>query len=744
MVVFVDPKQSYIEIIQNIGRICRKKEKLATVLIPCYIDINKYKECNNNEQRDNFIRSEMSNTGDFNGILNVLTALRQENPYIFELCLNNPNIYTKKELKDNFKKYDVELNEEELELEENYFIKLSEKENKNIIITHQKISEEDIIINKCKGKTIYFVKTENNKFMKVIGDINQINRPNRNINPSFRMNNELKILWEFENDFECKNNIFGGFIKSTIILDDEEKWKNTLDEVKKYIDINNKRPSTNDIDKYIIKLGEWLSYQIKKYKNNEYIMKNISIKKLWEGFIENYKIYFQSNEELWLNNLRNLKNYLIENNKRPSRNYKNRDIRSLNLWESNQINNYRKNIMKDENKKLWEEFIEKYKIYYISNNETWIFNLKKLEEYLIEYNKKPYEYKNNNNNNKKIKKLITWLNHQQYNYKMNIQIMKDKNIRKLWEEFIEKYKIYFEYNIELWLNNLKKIEDYIIKYNKKPSEKDLDDDIKKLSRWISNQQTNYKINIQIMKDENIRKLWEEFIEKYKIYFEYNIELWLNNLKKIEDYIIKYNKKPSEKDLEENIKKLSRWISNQQTNYKMNIHIMKNENIRKLWEEFIEKYKTYIQINNKKIEIKEPKEENISKSIIINRPEQSKLRKYLIENREKKCIICIISKSINLLITAHLIPRYKIDKKTKYDPNIVEFMCQDCHKLYDIGEIGVYNGKLCIRDIYEYPQYKELQNTEIKCYNNFNKKYFDKHYETIYLKDINTENNGVVV
>ena len=96
--------------------------------------------------------------------------------------------------------------------------------------------------------------------------------------------------------------------------------------------------------------------------------------------------------------------------------------------------------------------------------------------------------------------------------------MKDIEIRKLWEEFTKKYKEYFQSNNEFWLNNLKLIEDYMIINKKRPSTRDKNVDIKKLCIWISNQQTNYKKNEKIMKDIEIRKLWEEFTEKYQKYF----------------------------------------------------------------------------------------------------------------------------------------------------------------------------------------------------------------------------------
>jgi FMN-dependent NADH-azoreductase len=95
--------------------------------------------------------------------------------------------------------------------------------------------------------------------------------------------------------------------------------------------------------------------------------------------------------------------------------------------------------------------------------------------------------------------------------------MKDSNIRKLYEEFIEKYKEYFLDNNEIWLNNIKLCEKYIIENKKRPSSTDKNKDIKILGQWLSDQQKNYKSNKNIMKDSNIRKLYEEFIEKYKEY-----------------------------------------------------------------------------------------------------------------------------------------------------------------------------------------------------------------------------------
>jgi superfamily II DNA or RNA helicase len=95
MCVFVDPKTSIIAIIQNIGRICRKipgvERQPATILIPVCIDLEKYLEAGDDaEKRDKIIREQLNNSdnGDYDGIMNVIAALKQEDPELYELLLS--------------------------------------------------------------------------------------------------------------------------------------------------------------------------------------------------------------------------------------------------------------------------------------------------------------------------------------------------------------------------------------------------------------------------------------------------------------------------------------------------------------------------------------------------------------------------------------------------------------------------------------------------------------------------------
>ena len=113
MCVFVDPKTSFVKIIQNIGRIVRPQTKLSTILIPCWVDKSKYLECNGEKEKcDEVIRQDMNDGGNFNGILNVLSALKQEDEELYDICLHYPDNYSPQEIKSNLEKHGYTVDEQ--------------------------------------------------------------------------------------------------------------------------------------------------------------------------------------------------------------------------------------------------------------------------------------------------------------------------------------------------------------------------------------------------------------------------------------------------------------------------------------------------------------------------------------------------------------------------------------------------------------------------------------------------------
>jgi superfamily II DNA or RNA helicase/antitoxin component HigA of HigAB toxin-antitoxin module len=384
-------------------------------------------------------------------------------------------------------------------------------------------------------------------------------------------------------------------------LSNEEEWINNLEEVKKYIDNNNKKPSIEDENDYIKKIGNWLNTQKYNYKKKKDIMVNIEIYTKWYEFINNekYNKYFILNEDEWINNLEEVKKYIDKNNKRPNQKDKNKDIKKLGIWIGTQQYNYnikRRNMLNHEIYTKWTEFInnDKYKLYLVSKEDIWNQNLEKVKKYIDSNNKKP----SNEDKNKDVKSMAKFIYHQIENYKYKTNSMANTIMYNKWTEVInnDKYKLYLLSKEDIWNQNLEKVKKYIDNNNKKPSTEDSDKDIKQLGTWISNQLKNYKQKINIMSNLEIYNNYNEFInnDKYKTYFISNEDVWKQNLEKVKKYIDNNNKRPSRSDKNDIIKFLCNWIGTQQKIYKTKTTIMSNPEIYNLWTNFINdpKYKDY--------------------------------------------------------------------------------------------------------------------------------------------------------
>jgi len=154
---------------------------------------------------------------------------------------------------------------------------------------------------------------------------------------------------------------------------DSSKWFNKLNEVKEYVDKNDKRPSDSDKSDGISSLRKWVSKQITNYREKNQDMKRDDIYKAWTDFIndDKYQKYFLDKETIWFNNLQKTKDYIDKNKKKPpfNTNYC-LEIRQLNYWLYEQIKKYKlkKSIFINQNIcDKWLEFItdNKYKIYFM-------------------------------------------------------------------------------------------------------------------------------------------------------------------------------------------------------------------------------------------------------------------------------------------------------------------------------------------------------------------------------------------
>ena len=94
-------------------------------------------------------------------------------------------------------------------------------------------------------------------------------------------NQEICDVWiEFVNEYE------------KYFISNEKIWLNTLENVKKYIDDNNKLPSTHDKNNDIKVMGRWISNQKTNYNKKQQIMNNREIYDVLTEFVNEYKKYF--------------------------------------------------------------------------------------------------------------------------------------------------------------------------------------------------------------------------------------------------------------------------------------------------------------------------------------------------------------------------------------------------------------------------------------------------------------------
>jgi superfamily II DNA or RNA helicase len=252
-------------------------------------------------------------------------------------------------------------------------------------------------------------------------------------------NEEIRKIWnEFVNNEKYKKYFICRF----------EQWKINLEKVKKYINENKKRPSKHDYNNDIKILGQWIDTQLKCYKKNHGTIKNEEIRELWIDFINKYKKYFMSNEEEWKYNLKEVKKYIDKYKKRPSSTHNNKEIQFLGRWLVVQTRDYGKKdgnkilTINDNIRKIWKNFINEYKEYFISNDDIWKLKLLNVKKYIDENKKRPSTHDNNND----IKILGNWIDTQLKNYTKKKEIMKNDDILKLWKEFINdpKYSVYFK------------------------------------------------------------------------------------------------------------------------------------------------------------------------------------------------------------------------------------------------------------------------------------------------------------
>jgi hypothetical protein len=218
-------------------------------------------------------------------------------------------------------------------------------------------------------------------------------------------------------------------------------------------------------------------------------------------------------------NLEMAYDYIKKFEKIPNKRKETNDI-DLGRWIYDQIKYYKNGKLATEKIEKWEtfyDFMSKYK----KHNGTWENNLQKLEEFIINNNRKP----NYNSESDEEKKIYTWISTQYVEHKKQKMNIKYINI---WERFLETYSC-------ILLN----------RERKEPKKKIIKTVENKIN--FSKEITNYKEPIKTSSEER-KCLNKEIIGHYKKiidkYEEKNREpennLWFENIDDTENIIDNYN------------------------------------------------------------------------------------------------------------------------------------------------------------------------------------------------------------
>jgi ribosomal RNA-processing protein 8 len=236
---------------------------------------------------------------------------------------------------------------------------------------------------------------------------------------------------------KTKYNLWTEFLEKNKIYFKIKTWYEILDEVKQFMDLNERRPSQSSKETREKYLGSWITKQLGEYNKKENGINDKKKYNTWTQFTEDYGKYFKDFDEIWYKKFEEVKKFIDTNHKTPIKESTNTTEKSLGRWFSRQKKNYKKKMdsMNDLLKyNLWTEFLKNYELYLDTNRYNWYKIFEELKLFIHINNKKPSQ-----SGICDELKLYRWLCYQKMIYKKKSEGMKDKIRYNLWTKFTEEY-----------------------------------------------------------------------------------------------------------------------------------------------------------------------------------------------------------------------------------------------------------------------------------------------------------------
>jgi hypothetical protein len=275
----------------------------------------------------------------------------------------------------------------------------------------------------------------------------------------------------------------------------DEKWIQNCNNLKKFVEINNKLPSDHSKNKVEKSLGQWYRDQRKHYKKGKLSLDKI---KLLES-IPNW-VWQLDLDEQWKKLCSDVNEFSKINNRLPSQYSKIKDEKTLGNWCAFQREKQKSGKLSLEQQRLSEEIPNWY--WKRDLEENWKNSYDNLKKF-AEINKRLPSSTSSENNEKT---LGQWHCSQRHKYK----------IGELSQEQIklsEKIPNWFWHLDEKWIKSYSNVKQFFELNNKLPSIVSINKSEKSLRIWCDGQRYNYKKGK--LSQERIKLLKEipTFLEK---------------------------------------------------------------------------------------------------------------------------------------------------------------------------------------------------------------------------------------
>ena len=430
----VDPSGSLEYEQQKIGRITRKpKDDMpnGVILIPVWIDINKYQDLDTEATRDEIIRNELNCEGNFKTFINVISAYQhQSEPGLFDICLKYPNMYSPTEINTNLSEQGYKIINSKGTLIENieYLSNtdLSSFKNDTIEDDNEEMKDDNIVDNLKIQSICNHIKsdieiiTQSYEYPSINYTCDKIDMLNIDSDSDYgtlsdsssnsSLQNESNSV-ELNNNNNNNNNDNNEINNNNVILN-TNKLKIFQNEDNIYSPIISLNKTKRDYSKRISppkkrkKIFDIHCHDdLKLYLNIDENSINLE-NKLCHGILN---IDVSWNETKWYEKLESLKEFIDKNGRTPNSKSIDKDETKLGKWIGTQKNNFKNKtyIMKTnpEIYNIWEQFItsEKYKQYFLSNEDEWKQIFESLKEYIDKNGKTPNSKSKTNKDEKKIR-----------------------------------------------------------------------------------------------------------------------------------------------------------------------------------------------------------------------------------------------------------------------------------------------------------------------------------------------------